>query len=109
MHMGKHIHHLHEPRPLLKDVGSNIPVPIGYQPFVRSSIQSGYAIYDRGAIPLQEDSSFEELRFEQDPEFSKDVFDMMNGGNRIIQMKVLMRRFPLLAQLLVQRHLPGKL
>lgn len=31
MRMGKYIHHLHDPRPLLKDVGSNVPVPIGYR------------------------------------------------------------------------------
>lgn len=95
MHMGEYIHHLHEPRPLLKDVGSNIPVPIGYQPFVRSSIQSGYAIYDRGAMPLQEDPSFEQFRFEQDPDFSKDVFDMMNGGERIYPDESLTEALPI--------------
>lgn len=99
MRMGKYIHHLHEPRPLLKDVGNNIPVPIGYQPFVRSSIQSGYAIYDRGAMPLQEDSSFEQFRFEQDPEFSKDVFDMMNGGKRIYPDESLTEALPIVGSI----------
>ena len=99
MRMGKYIHHLHEPRPLLKDVGCIIPVPIGYQPFVRSSIQSGYAIYDRGAMPLQEDSSFEQFRFEQDPEFSKDVFDMMNGGKRIYPDESLTEALPIIGSI----------
>ena len=99
MRMGKYIHHLHEPRPLLKDVGCNIPVPIGYQPFVRSSIQSGYAIYDRGAMPLQEDPSFEQYRFEQDPELSKDVFDMMNGGKRIYPDESLTEALPIIGSI----------
>lgn len=99
MRMGKYIHRLHEPRPLLKDVGSNIPVPIGYQPFVRSFIQSGYAIYDRGAMPLQEDPSFEQYRFEQDPEFSKDIFDMMNGGKRIYPDENLTEALPIIGSI----------
>ncbi len=61
----------------------NLIYPIGYQPFMRCHMQHGYAIYMRESQPLQADTDFEKLRFRQDEELSKRIFDMMDGGDKI--------------------------
>lgn len=61
----------------------NIIYPIGYQPFMRCHMQHGYAVYMRESQPLQDDNVFEKLRFRQDEELSKRIFDMMDGGDKI--------------------------
>ena len=61
----------------------NLVYPIGFQPFMRCHMQHGYAIYMRESQPLQDDSSFEKLRFRHDEELSKRIFDLMDGGARI--------------------------
>lgn len=56
---------------------------IGYQPFYRCGIQSGYIMPMRDCLPLQEDQRFEKMRFRQSPGFSRRVFELMDGGERV--------------------------
>lgn len=56
---------------------------IGFQPLLRCHSQSGYVLPMRDDAPLQKDMRFEKLRFRQTPEFSRKVFDMMEGGKKV--------------------------
>lgn len=66
-----------------KGLPENLIYPIGFQPFMRCSMQNGYGIYMRKPKPLEEDIGFEKLRFRQSAELSQKVFDMMDGGRKI--------------------------
>lgn len=72
-----------EPRPTYSEAWQNVPLPIGYQPFLRCTFQMGYGIHMRTPMPLQEDWAFEELRFEHDPKLSEAVFEGLDGGKAI--------------------------
>lgn len=61
----------------------NLIYPIGYQPFMRCHMQSGYGIYMREPGSLRDDASFEEFRFEHDEEFSNYIYERMGQGRRI--------------------------
>lgn len=61
----------------------NLIYPIGFQPFMRCSMQHGYGIYMRKAQPLQEDIGFQKLRFRHSEELSRRVFERMDGGKAI--------------------------
>lgn len=61
----------------------NLIYPIGFQPFMRCSMQNGYAIYMREFQPLQEDKLFRRLMFRHSEELSKRIFDYMDGGEKI--------------------------
>ena len=61
----------------------NLIYPIGFQPFMRCSMQDGYGIYMRKAQPLQEDIRFQKLRFRHSEELSRRVFERMDGGKAI--------------------------
>lgn len=61
----------------------NLIYPIGFQPFMRCHMQSGYAIYMREANPLEQDGMFQKLRFRQSEELSRKVYDYMDGGEKI--------------------------
>lgn len=61
----------------------NLIYPIGFQPFMRCSMQNGYAIYMRKALPLQDDMFFQRLRFRHSQELSQRIFDAMDGGRKI--------------------------
>lgn len=56
---------------------------IGYQPLMRCHHQSGYIMPMMNAVPLQEDTRFEKLRFLQSEEISIQVFEMMDKGQKI--------------------------
>ena len=62
---------------------NNLMYPIGFQPFMRCSMQDGYGIYMRKAQPLQEDIGFQKLRFRHSEELSRRVFERMDGGKAI--------------------------
>ena len=62
---------------------NNVVYPIGFQPFMRCHMQSGYAMYMRKPHPLQNDIEFEKLRFRHDENLSKWVYDKMEGGKLI--------------------------
>lgn len=62
---------------------SNIIYPLGFQPFMRCHMQSGYGIYMRNPVPLQNNCEFQKLKFKQSVELSQRVFDMMDGGKKI--------------------------
>ncbi len=61
----------------------NLIMPIGFQPFMRCSMQNGYGIYMRQPQPLQNDNGFERLCFRHSERLSNKVFDMMQGGELI--------------------------
>lgn len=69
--------------PPFKGIPENLIYPIGYQPFMRCSMQYGYGIYMRVSMPLQDDYVFEKLRFKHSEELSKRVYEMMEGGKKI--------------------------
>lgn len=68
---------------LSNGVPDNLIYPLGFQPFMRCSMQNGYGIYMRNGKPLQEDIGFEKLRFKHSEDLSKCVFDAMRGGELI--------------------------
>lgn len=70
-------------KPLTKEQTENLIYPIGFQPFMRCSMQNGYGIYMRESRPLQKDIGFEKLRFRHSEELSKRVYDKMRGGKLI--------------------------
>lgn len=61
----------------------NLIYPLGFQPFMRCHMQNGYGIYMRAPHPLQLDIGFEKLRFRHNEKLSRDVYEMMNGGELI--------------------------
>ncbi len=61
----------------------NLIYPIGFQPFMRCSMQSGYGIYMREFQPLQSDMFFQRLKFRHSQELSERIFDAMGGGEKI--------------------------
>ncbi len=66
-----------------KGVPDNLIYPIGFQPFMRCSMQNGYGIYMQESKPLQKDIGFEKLRFRHDEKFSIQIFERMKGGELI--------------------------
>lgn len=50
---------------------------------MRCHMQSGYGIYMRNPVPLQNNCEFQKLKFKQSVELSQRVFDMMDGGKKI--------------------------
>ncbi len=65
-----------------KDI-DNLVVPIGFQPFRRCSMQSGYGIYMRNPIPLQMDTQFQKYRFRHNEKLSKWIYGLMREGKSI--------------------------
>lgn len=61
----------------------NLIYPLGFQPFMRCHMQSGYGIYMRNPQPLQLDWEFEKLKFRHSEELSSKVFHMMKGGKLV--------------------------
>ena len=59
--------------------------PIGYQPFIRCSNQTGYTIEmgKNDDLKTMNLSSMEMLRFRHNPELSQWIYDKMDGGNKI--------------------------
>lgn len=62
---------------------NNVILPIGYQPFMRCHSQHGYGICMEEPFPLQEDTSFEKLRFRHSEELSNYMYEKMEGGRKI--------------------------
>ena len=58
-------------------------LPIGYQPFMRCHSQYGYGMYMKNSIALQDNSTFKQLRFRHNEKLSRDVFELMGGGEKI--------------------------
>lgn len=69
--------------PVYKGPVVNVIYPIGFQPFMRCHMQSGYGMYMRTPSPLQNDFEFEKLKFRHNEELSQWVFEAMNGGELI--------------------------
>lgn len=69
--------------PIFQGIPDNLIYPIGFQPFMRCAMQYGYGIYMRVPQPLQQDYVFEKLRFKHSVEFSRKVYDLMQGGELI--------------------------
>lgn len=61
----------------------NLIFPLGFQPFMRCHMQSGYGIYMREPYALQQDNHFEKLKFKQNARLSQRVYDLMDGGRKI--------------------------
>lgn len=80
---GKATRYKRYPYPQFKGIPENLIYPIGYQPFMRCSMQYGYGIYMRVPQSLQEDYAFEKLRFKHSEALSEKVFDLMGGGEKI--------------------------
>lgn len=66
-----------------------VALQIGYQPLQRCAQQSGYIYPMRNEPSLQENWHFEKMRFKQSVEVSKQVYEMMDGGKKVFQMKEL--------------------
>lgn len=69
--------------PVFTGLPENLIYPLGFQPFMRCHMQDGYGIYMRTALPLQQDFMFEKLKFRHNEKLSRDVYEMMNGGELI--------------------------
>lgn len=69
--------------PKFKGEIDNLIFPLGFQPFMRCHMQSGYGIYMRNPRPLQLDLEFEKLKFRHSEELSLKVFRMMKGGKLV--------------------------
>lgn len=61
----------------------NVILPIGYQPFMRCHSQHAYGIHMETPYPLQDDFTFEKLRFRHSERLSREVFELMDGGKKI--------------------------
>ncbi|MBO5353478.1 MAG: FRG domain-containing protein [Lachnospiraceae bacterium] len=61
----------------------NVILPIGYQPFMRCQSQHAYGIQMKTPFPLQEDITFEKLRFRHNEKLSREIFERMEGGEKI--------------------------
>ncbi|KAB2953747.1 FRG domain-containing protein [Heliorestis acidaminivorans] len=61
----------------------NDVLPIGFQPFMRCHMQHGYGIKMTDEFPLQEDSTFEKLRFRHSEKLSKEIYERMDQGRLI--------------------------
>ena len=59
--------------------------PIGYQPFIRCSNQTGYtmAMGENDDLKTMNLPGMEMLRFRHNPELSQWIYDKMDGGNKI--------------------------
>lgn len=57
--------------------------PIGFQPFMRCHMQHSYGVMLSNEGALQDNLYFEKLRFKQSVELSREVFDFMEGGERV--------------------------
>lgn len=69
--------------PIYRGKMENLIYPLGFQPFMRCHMQNGYGIYMRIPQPLQQDFEFEKLRFRHNEKLSRDVFELMHGGELI--------------------------
>ncbi|MBG9544614.1 hypothetical protein ABE29_18100 [Cytobacillus firmus] len=61
----------------------NDVLPIGFQPFMRCHMQHGYGIKMMDEFPLQEDITFEKLRFRHSEKLSKEIYERMDQGRLI--------------------------
>lgn len=57
--------------------------PIGFQPFIRCSNQSGYMIEAGEPYDLYLDRSFSKFKFRHTPEICQWIFEEMEGGRRV--------------------------
>ena len=59
--------------------------PIGYQPFIRCSNQTGYTIAmdENDDLKTMDLDGMEMLRFRHNPELTQWIYDKMDGGNKI--------------------------
>lgn len=58
-------------------------LPIGFQPFMRCHMQHGYGIRMTEEFPLQDDRTFEKLRFRHSEKLSKEIYERMDQGKLI--------------------------
>ena len=58
-------------------------LPIGFQPFRRCDMQTGYGIQMQSPYPLQDDISFEKLHFRHDEKLSQWIYEEMDGGRKV--------------------------
>lgn len=65
------------------NIKENVILPIGFQPFRRCDVQTGYGIYMNIPSLLQKDTSFEKLYFRHDEKLSQWIYDEMTQGNKI--------------------------
>ena len=57
--------------------------PIGFQPFRRCDMQTGYGIFMNEPFPLQDDIQFEKLYFRHDEKLSKWIYKEMEQGKKV--------------------------
>ena len=57
--------------------------PIGFQPFRRCDMQTGYGIFMNEPFPLQDDIQFEKLYFRHDEKLSKWIYEEMEQGKKV--------------------------
>lgn len=60
---------------------NDLVLPIGFQPFMRCHMQSGYGIYS--AQDLYQGQDFEPLKFRHNEKLSKFIYREMDGGRKI--------------------------
>lgn len=66
-----------------KKILINDILPIGFQPFMRCHMQNGYGIKMIDEYPLQEDFTFEKLRFRHSEKLSNNIYKLMQQGRLI--------------------------
>ncbi|GAB6179009.1 hypothetical protein JCM14036_03280 [Desulfotomaculum defluvii] len=58
-------------------------LPIGFQPFMRSHMQTGYAMLMNDQMDLQNDSSFEIYKFKHSEKLCNFIYNKMDHGKKI--------------------------
>ena len=73
------------PWSMLPDEGAHPIFPIGYQPFIRCSNQTGFTIpmYEGDDLKTLNLPGMQMLRFRHNPDLSQWIYDKMKGGNLI--------------------------
>lgn len=77
--------------PIYRAHPQNMVLPIGFQPFMRCSMQSGYGIYMRDELPLQNDWIFEKLRFRHNEGLARWIYEEMDEGRKIYPHEGLLK------------------
>lgn len=77
--------------PIYRAHPQNMVLPIGFQPFMRCSMQNGYGIYMRDELPLQDDWVFEKQRFRHNEDLANWIYKEMDEGRKIYPHEGLLK------------------
>ena len=67
----------------IPDLHFTAAIPIGYQPFMRCSVQNGYMIEASPSYDIYQDSSYAKFKFRHSPEICDWIYDQMEEGENV--------------------------